>query len=975
MTDRSVVVRLRADISDYKAQMTAAAKTTGDFARSTEKYAKDNRRAWDAIGKGAIVTGAALGVAVGAAVKSFAAFDKEMSVVEAVSGATAGEMGRLRAAALDAGAATKFSATEAAQATAELAKVGIGTSDILGGALKGALDLAAAGNLDLGRAAQVGGQAMKIFKLEGDDMARVADTLAAGANKSAADVEDLAQALQQGGLVAAQTGLDLEDTVGVLSLFADNALKGSDAGTSLKTMLTRLNPSTEEAATAMERLGLDFYDANGQFVGLEGVAGQLQSRLGNLSTEQRTAALNTIFGSDAIRAASILYDQGAQGVRTYTEAVNDQGAASRQAAVMMNNLAGDFEELRGSIETALIQSGSAGNDVLRALTQSATGAVNAFLGLPEPVQQAAFGFTALSSAGLLGGGALITLVPKIAETKRELDALRATTALGKVSLSSMLGVLGGPWGLALTAGTVAVGAFAKSHFDAKKRADDLRNSLDQQTGAITDNTRAMVAKQLQDGGVFTRARELGLSLQTVTDAALGSVPAMEQLEAAQAAIRTTQEELFRTTGGFSGQLEYQGPLLGQVAGATATARLENEGQAASLQALINVVAPINAALGGQVEKQREISEATGGATSAIIGLTDAQYLSAQAAAEMAQAEADLHQQIRSGNEALFGARDATSSYYAAVQAANETIEKNGKAHGFATEKGRENERVLQDLAEGALNMAVSNFESGRSIQSVTKDVDLARANFITMATRMGYTKEQAGRLATQMGLTREKVAGLSGTVRDLPTGATVTLKVTGVEPILNGIGRIKTAVTDLDGRTATVTTRYVDVRVTKSGGRSTAGGITKAEGGYISGPGTATSDSIPAYLSNGEYVVRAAAVAKYGVDFLHQLNSMHMAYGGHVSRFAEGGHVSRYADGGHVLSAAQVEQLRPAAPFLYQHQQASPPAAAPPAALPSTVVLRVGDREFTAYVDQRADARVLNRERAVARGVVQQWRR
>ena len=101
-----------------------------------------------------------------------------------------------------------------------------------------------------------------------DGGARVADVLASGANKSAADVSSLGQALQQGGLVAKQTGLSLEDTVGVLSLFADNALLGSDAGTSLKTMLQRLVPQTTEAKAAMDQLGLSFFDSQGNFIGI-----------------------------------------------------------------------------------------------------------------------------------------------------------------------------------------------------------------------------------------------------------------------------------------------------------------------------------------------------------------------------------------------------------------------------------------------------------------------------------------------------------------------------------------------------------------------------------------------------------------------------------------------------------------------------------------------------------------------------------
>ncbi len=323
---------------------------------------------------------AALGVAGigGAAVMASTEFNKSMSGVSAVAGATAGEMEQLREAALKAGADTAFSASEAAVAQGELARAGVSVADILGGALAGSLGLAAAGQLELGQAAEISAQALNIFGLGGDQTTRVADVLAAGANKSAADVAQLGDALRQGGLVAAQTGLSLEETAGVLSMFADNALLGSDAGTSLKTFLQRLVPQSDEAAKAMESLGLQFFDSQGAFVGIEEVAGQLQGALGGLSDEQRNAALSTLFGSDAVRSASILMDGGAASVRDYTTAVSDQGAASRMAAEQLNNLAGDIEEFKGATETALIRVGDLFDGVNRSVVQSGTDLVNVF---------------------------------------------------------------------------------------------------------------------------------------------------------------------------------------------------------------------------------------------------------------------------------------------------------------------------------------------------------------------------------------------------------------------------------------------------------------------------------------------------------------------------------------------------------------------------------------------------------------------
>lgn len=314
----------------------------------------------------------------GAAAVASTRFNKGMSGVGAVASATTSELAALREAALEAGAATSFSATEASQAEAELARAGVEVADILGGALRGSLDLAAAGQLELADAAEISAQALKVFKLEGSQTGHVADVLAAGANKSAADVGQLGDALRQGGLVASQYGIGLEQTVGTLAAFADRALIGSDAGTSFKTMLQRLVPVSGPAKEAMDSIGFSAFDAQGNFVGLESVAQQLQEGLKDLSDEQRSAALTAMFGSDAVRAATVLFELGATGVRDYTDAVNDQGAAQRMAAEQLDNLAGDIEQFSGASETALIRAGDLGQRAMREFVQGGTDLVNVF---------------------------------------------------------------------------------------------------------------------------------------------------------------------------------------------------------------------------------------------------------------------------------------------------------------------------------------------------------------------------------------------------------------------------------------------------------------------------------------------------------------------------------------------------------------------------------------------------------------------
>src|SRR5207237_5181548 len=142
-------------------------------------------------------------------------------------------------------------------------------------------------------------------------------------------------------------GLSVEDTTGTLAAFASAGLLGSDAGTSLKTMFLALSKPSGDAADLMEELGIHAYDASGQFVGITKLAGQLKDRLGGLTQEQRNSALATIFGNDAIRAASILYTEGADGIQQWIDKTNDAGFAAETAAARTDNLAGDIERLKG----------------------------------------------------------------------------------------------------------------------------------------------------------------------------------------------------------------------------------------------------------------------------------------------------------------------------------------------------------------------------------------------------------------------------------------------------------------------------------------------------------------------------------------------------------------------------------------------------------------------------------------------------
>lgn len=285
------------------------------------------------------------------------------------------------------GADTVFSAGEAADAMLELAKGGFKPAQIQGGALAATMALAAAGGMGLADSAGVTVAAMNTFGLAAKDANKIADALAGGANASSADVSDLGMALSQTGTAAKITGQSLNDTVGVLAALADNGVAGSDAGTSLKTFLTRLVPSTKQAIAAMNELDLSFVNADGSLMKLPEVAGLLQSKLKGLTQAQRVSALTAIFGTDAMRAATVVYDLGTDGVNKYSKATKERGSAQKMADAQMSGSAGAIEQMSGSLETAALTIGQALAPTVISLSNSVADLANWFTKLDPAAQQ------------------------------------------------------------------------------------------------------------------------------------------------------------------------------------------------------------------------------------------------------------------------------------------------------------------------------------------------------------------------------------------------------------------------------------------------------------------------------------------------------------------------------------------------------------------------------------------------------------
>ena len=409
------------------AMVNAASSYASDAGKATVATAKLSaaQRAaqgdFDGVAKGLAIVGGAAVLGLGMATKASIEFNKEMSNVHAAmygsTDDTVQNFTKLREAALTSGAAFGYSARDSAAAANELIRAGRSASDVVGGELKASLALAAADNMNLAQATSIMAAQMTVFASSGATAASVADTLAAGAGVAQGGVSELGEALKYVGANAAASGMDLQETTGLLATLANNGLQGSMAGTSLAGVLRNLKTPTTAAKKAMEEIGLETYNASGEFKGMTPLIEELGSKLDGMSSKDRDAVLSKIFDVTALNAAipllndaAVATENGSNKLRDMQDAVGQTGYAAEQAARQTDNLAGDWQKLTSSMEQAFIASTTSSDNMVRSLVQGATKVVDGYNAMPSAAKNAVTLVTAGMGAISLGTAGLIETV-------------------------------------------------------------------------------------------------------------------------------------------------------------------------------------------------------------------------------------------------------------------------------------------------------------------------------------------------------------------------------------------------------------------------------------------------------------------------------------------------------------------------------------------------------------------------------------
>ena len=366
----------------------------------SEQFGTDSGNRFSAGFRRALGAGAALAVGGGfvAGVKKVIdaglSYESALNTLQGVTRASGSEMAVASQRARELGTDTQLagvSAQDAAIAMAELAKGGFTLDEAMRG-VRGTLQLATAAQINAGEAAKIQASTMKAFQLDPGQAENVADMLANVANASVGDIPDFAYGLQMAGSVAHGFGLSVQDTVAALGMFANAGIKGSDAGTLMKTSMQAITDQGNPAQGAIEQLGLQLYDAQGKFVGYSSMLTQVAEASGRMSEQQFQAATNVLFGSDAMRASMIAANGGAEAFREMWSAVGRPGGAAEMARAQMQGLPGVVENIKNTAEGAKL----AVYDLLR------PSAISAGTGLKGLLDDVATGLTSIKDGTASG---------------------------------------------------------------------------------------------------------------------------------------------------------------------------------------------------------------------------------------------------------------------------------------------------------------------------------------------------------------------------------------------------------------------------------------------------------------------------------------------------------------------------------------------------------------------------------------------
>lgn len=482
---------LELDISKFQQALAKASTDVSTFGNKTEQ--STSRLLSSASGKltsagSALTTSVTLPVvALGTTIAVVSTkFEEGMSKVAAVSGATGSEMEMLKGKAMEMGAKTKFSASEAADAFSYMAMAGWETSSMMEG-IEGVMNLAAASGEDLAMTSDIVTDSLTAFGLKAEDTGHFVDVLAMASNKSNTNVAMLGESFKYVAPVAGALGYSVDDVAVALGLMANSGIKASQAGTSLRSLMTNLVKPTKQMRQSMTELGIEVTNADGTMKPFNQLLVEMRASFAGLTEEQKASHASTLAGKEGMSGLLAIVNATEGDFNKLTDAMaNADGTAKSMSDVMNNNLAGQLRQLQGTLETICLQFG----DIFLPVIKSVVESLQTFATWLENLSEGKKKFVAVLLIVLATLGPLLLLVGTFVGFLAKLAFVAANASAIMAGLSAAMAVITGPIGLAVAAVVALVAGFVYLY----NTSESVRNALNSAWDKISEAMASAWAK-------------------------------------------------------------------------------------------------------------------------------------------------------------------------------------------------------------------------------------------------------------------------------------------------------------------------------------------------------------------------------------------------------------------------------------------------------------------------------------------------
>jgi TP901 family phage tail tape measure protein len=855
VSDKDLNYRLTADSTRMERGFKSAEASARVFERELARLEAQQKRVHDAmdlVGKGMLAGGAAIAAGLALSVKAAIDWESAWTGVAKVVSGTPEQMAALEEQLRGLALVLPQSAQEIAGVAAEAGALGIARQDIAD-FTKVMVNMGVATDLTSEEAADALARLMNIMKTSPHDVERLGSTIVALGNAGASTESEItAMALRIAG--AGQIiGLSESDVLGFASALSSVGIEAEAGGSAISTVFVKIETAVRSGGEQLDKFAAVAGMSADQFrqayqTDAAGAIDTFVQGLGGIATSGgdvfKTLAgleITEIRQRDALLRLSGAGDILTQSLRTGEQAWQDNTALAAEAERRYQTVEARMQLARNAITNLAIELGQVLLPIVGKAADTVSGLVQTISGLPDPLKNAVVILATLTAGLALAGGAALIAVPKIAAMKTAVDTLAVSEgrlAAVTVATSRTIGAAGsflaGPWGLAIAAAVTALGFFAVKQANARHEVQELTDTLDKQTGAVSEDTRVKVFNALQTAGLADAAKRLGINLADLTDAALGNAGAMsrvnEVLRENGAFTAISSDEYAKLSKAEQQQLMDAVKLrdaIGQQGDKVAAAREKWQQQ--------------HEALGAADEKTKELEPSTR-------RLGDSLGVSGQQAEDAAAAVKKLSDELDTLFATLFGveeAEDATAEAFLrvidTVKQATDEHDKHAKSLDGNSRAALANRGNVRDLVKSYYDQIQALAESGASSDTLRKKTDDLRKKFIDQMRQAGFSEKSI----------REYAAAFDS----IPAAVTTTMKADTAQA-MRAIKILRQAIKDIHGKT-------IGIHVSGGIGSGTqiAGSST---GGAITGPGPKGVDSVLRRLAPGEHVLTAADVDAMG---------------------------------------------------------------------------------------------------------------